>query len=62
MNQTELVVGEGTCLDGMYSEQIQNDVMYDDESNQKSESTPGFGIASVMLALSLSMVVATRKQ
>ena len=62
MNQTDLVVGEGTCLDGMYSEQIQNDVMYDDESNQKSESTPGFGIAAVMLALSLSMVVATRKQ
>ena len=62
MNQTDLVVGEGTCLDGMYSEQIQNDVMYDDESNQKSESTPGFRIAAVMLALSLSMVVATRKQ
>ena len=61
-NQTELVVGNGTCLDGEYTETVQNEVGQGDGSGDESEATPGFGIVSALLALCISMIVASRKQ
>ena len=61
-NQTELVVGDGTCLDGEYTETIQDEDVQDDESLEESEATPGFGVVSTLFALCISMIVASRKQ
>ena len=61
-NQTELVVGDGTCLDGEYTETVQEEIDQGDESVEESEATPGFGIVSALLALCISMIVASRKQ
>lgn len=60
-NQTALVVGDGTCLDGEYTETIQDEVVQGDESIEESEATPGFGILLALLALCISMIVASRK-
>ena len=62
MNQTEIVVGDGTCLNGVYTEAILEEVMDADERVEKSESTPGFGILTAIVALSLSAIVVSRKQ
>ena len=61
-NQTELVVGDGTCLDGEYTETVQNEVGQGDESGEENEATPGFSIVSALLALCISMIVVSRKQ
>ncbi len=61
-NQTELVVGDGTCLDGEYTGTVQNEGGQGDESGEENEATPGFSIVSALLALCISMIVASRKQ
>ncbi len=61
-NQTELVVGDGTCLNGIYSEVIQDKIDEESTSEAGSESTSGFGIVSAIVALSISMIVVSRNQ
>ena len=61
-NQTDLIVGAGTCLDGVYTEAFQNEVVEGGESVEQSEATPGFGIGLALLALFFSVIIAARRQ
>ena len=61
INQNEIVVGEGTCLDGVYTEAVQGQLMDEDGATEKSESTPGFGTMLTMVALLLSTLAVSRK-
>ena len=57
-NKTGVVVGQGTCADGIYTEAIPSETTVPDD---ESESTPGFGLALTILAASISMIITSRK-
>ena len=60
-NQSELIVGDGTCLDGVYTEAVKTVPTEENQTKQESESTPGVGVLSTILAMTVAMMVAYRK-
>ena len=60
-NQSELIVGDGTCLDGVYTEAVKTVPTEENQTKQESESTPAVGVLSTILAMTVAMMVAYRK-
>ena len=60
-NQSELIVGDGTCLDGVYTEAVKTVPPEENQTKQESESTPGFGVLSTIVAMTVAMMIALRK-
>jgi hypothetical protein len=60
-NQSELVVGDGTCLNGVYTEAVKTVTTEENQTKQESESTPGVGVLSTILTMTVAMMVALRK-
>ena len=60
-NQSELIVGDGTCLDGVYTEAVKTVPTEENQTKQESESTPGVGVLSTILAMTVAMMIALRK-
>jgi len=60
-NQSELIVGDGTCLDGVYTEAVKTVPTEENQTTQESESTPGFGVLSTIVAMTVAMMIALRK-
>jgi hypothetical protein len=60
-NQSELIVGDGTCLDGVYTEAVKTVPTEENQTKQESESTPGVGVLSTILAMTMALMVAYRK-
>ena len=60
-NQSELIVGDGTCSDGVYTEAVKTVPTEENQTIQESESTPGFGLLSTIVAMTVAMMVALRK-
>jgi hypothetical protein len=56
-NQSEVVVGDGTCLDGMYTEAVESLPSEENQTDEETNSTPGFGLLSSILAITISMIV-----
>ncbi len=60
-NQSEVVVGDGTCLDGVYTEAIEPVPSEENQTDEKTNSTPGFGYLSAIVSISISMIIVRRK-
>jgi hypothetical protein len=60
-NQSELIVGDGTCLDGVYTEAVKTVPTEENQTKQESESTPGVGVLSTILAMTMALMAAYRK-
>ena len=60
-NHSELIVGDGTCLDGVYTEAVKTVPTEENQTTQESESTPGFGVLSTIVAVTVAMMIALRK-
>ncbi|MGA0379828.1 MAG: hypothetical protein ACO3NJ_03375, partial [Candidatus Poseidoniaceae archaeon] len=60
-NQSELIVGDGTCLDGVYTEAVKTVPTEEHQTKQESESTPGVGVLSTIVVMTLAMLVVFRK-
>ena len=60
-NQSEVIVGDGTCLDGVYTEAVKTVPIEEHQTKQENESTPGVGVLSTIVVMTLAMLVVFRK-
>ena len=60
-NQSEVIVGDGTCLDGVYTEAVKTVPIEEHQTKQENESTPGVGVLSTIVVMTVAMMVVFRK-
>jgi len=60
-NQSEVIVGDGSCFEGVYTEATTTTIAEENQTKQEKEVTPGFSILSGILAMSVALMAIHRK-